>query len=217
MACSLVPGCKSMKEYALENDREHEGKMTQRALQDFWRFTTDHGKKPEEENRSLPGDVLAIRDVTAQGRVRLLIDVSADLDLPEKTFQDRGFRLARHLILDRSAMAVRIRFWVRGCRRMCGMFAEITLSEDGLSFDGHRNHPDKTFRYVPERTPWAKWTKDQIALLQQMEARLLQLESQGSPAPMDAALRETAAQTGVSPQELMRLSKQVKMTFEHPQ
>lgn len=205
-----------MKKYALENDKEHEGKMTRRALQDFWHFTTDDTSTPKEGHRELPSDIIEIRDVTAQRRVRIQVDAWADLNLPEKTFQDRGFRLARHLLLERSATAIRIRFWVRNCRRLCGMFAELTLSEDGLSFDGRSNAPEKTFRYVPDQTPWTKWTRDQIARMQELETYLMRFESQNDPAAMDAALRETAAKTGVSPQELMRLSKQIKKTFEHP-
>ncbi len=210
--------CKSMKEYALEDDREHEGKMTKRALKDFWDFSTDHGSKPDEggDPEKPRKDVFSMKDVSTKARGRLLVEVEADLTLPVETLRDRGFRLAQHLLLDTGGQTVRLRFWVRGCRRLCGVFAELTFSGDGLSFEGSRRGEDKTFSYVPPSRPWTKLTPDELKALARLEAHLVEAEGRGDKNPMDAALRATAGDTGLAPAELNSLVKRVSGWFVRP-
>jgi len=210
--------CESMKEFALENDREHEGKMTGRALKDFWSFTTDHGSKPEEGGESAKPrkDVFAMKDVSTKRRGRLQVDVDADLTLPVETLRDRGFRLARHLMVDTGGQAVRLRFWVRGCRRLCGVFAELTLTGDGLTFDGGGRGDDKSFGYVPAARAWTKLTPDELKALVRLEAHLVEAEGRGEKRPMDSALRATAGETGMAPTELSALARRVSGWFVQP-
>jgi hypothetical protein len=210
--------CESMKEYALENDREHEGKMTGRALKDFWSFTTDHGPKPEEggDLAKPRKDVFAMKDLSTKRRGRLLVDVDAYLTLAEDTLRDRGFRLARHLMVDTGGQAVRLRFWVRGCRRLCGVFAELTLTGDGLTFDGGSRGEDKSFGYVPTARPWTKLTPVELKSLVRLETHLVEAEGRGDKRPMDSALRATAGETGQPPAELSALARRVSGWFVQP-
>jgi hypothetical protein len=210
--------CESMKEYALENDKEHEGKMTRRALKDFWSFTTDSGSKPVEggDPEKPRSDVFAMKDVSTKTRARILVDVDADLTLPVDMLRDRGFRLAQHLMLDTKSQAVKIRFWLRGCHRFGGVFGELTLTTDGLAFEGTARGQDKTFAYVPASRPWTKLTLDELKTLQKLEAHFTAAEGRGDKKPMDSALRATAEETGVSPAELSTLTKRTAGWFVRP-
>jgi len=211
--------CKSMKEHTIEEDREHEGKMTKRALKDFWNFSTDHGSKPEDdgEPEKPRKDVFSMKDVSTKTRGRLLVDVDADLTLPVETLRDRGFRLAQHLLLDTGGQTVKLRFWARGCRRLCGVFAELSLSGDGLPFEGaRRGGEDKTFSYVPASRPWTRLTPEELKTLTRLEAHVVEAEGRGDKTPMDTALRATAGDTGMPPAELSSLVKRVSGWFVRP-
>ncbi len=214
---ALLFSCESMKEYALEKDKEHEGKMTRRAVSDFWTFTTDRRSKKTVSADDKPRrDVFSIQDVSTRQRSRILADAEADLHLPEDTFQDRGFRLARHLLLDSGATAVRVRFWAQGCRRLCGVFAELTFSTDGKSFDEKKSSDDKTFRYTPGNRPWRRLTETQMETLQILESHLIEQEGRSGKNAMESALRATAADTGVPPAELKKLVSQSAGFFIQP-
>jgi len=214
---ATATACESMKGYALENDREHEGKMTGRALKDFWSFTSDSGPKPTEGAPDAPRkDVFAMTDASTKTRARVLVDVEADLTLPVDVLRDKGFRLAQHLMLDTKSQAVKIRFWMRGCRRLCGVFGELTLTGDGQAFDGAGRGQDKTFSYVPASRPWTKLTPDQIKALTRLETHLLAAEGRGEAKPMDSALRATAEETGMPPAELNALTRRTATWFVRP-
>jgi len=211
-------GCESMKEYALDKDKQHEGKMTKQALKDFWTFTTDSGSKPEEggDPDKPRKDVFGMKDVSTKNRPRILVDVDADLTLPVDVLRDKGFRLAQHLMLDTKSQAVKIRFWLRGCHRFGGVFGELTLSSDGLSFEGTSRGADKTFSYVPSSRPWTKLTPDEIKTLQKLDANFSAAEKRGDRKPMDSALRATAEETGRPPTELSSLTKRTAGWFVRP-
>jgi hypothetical protein len=49
-----------------------------------------------------------MKDVSTKARARLLVDVEADLTLPVDVLRDKGFRLARHLMLDTNGQAVKL-------------------------------------------------------------------------------------------------------------
>jgi hypothetical protein len=111
---------------------------------------------------------------------------------------------------------VKVRFWARGCRRLCGVFAELTLSGDGLSFEGTRRGEDKTFAYVPASRPWTRLTPDELKTLARLETHLLEAEGRGDKKPMDTALRATAGDTGQAPAQLSSLTKRVSGWFVRP-
>ncbi len=210
--------CNSMKDYALDKDQEHEGKMTQRALKDFWSFTTDSGSKPEEggDPEKPRKDVFNMKDVSTKSRGRVLVDAEADLTLPVDILRDKGFRLAQHLMLDTNGSAVRICFWMRGCHKFCGVFGELTLTSDGMSFEGTARGQDKTFQYVPASRPWTKLTPAEIKNLQKLDANFVTAQSRGDKKPMDSALRATAEETGVPPAELNALTRRTAGWFVLP-
>ncbi|MBU1241047.1 hypothetical protein KJ865_15140, partial [Myxococcota bacterium] len=114
----LFFGCKKINDLNPRGEKEHEGKMLKGALKDFWHYSTDDDQVVNlEPGESPQKDVWSIRDVSSKTRARALVDVDADLLLDEKTMKDKGFRLARHLMIDTKATIVRLRFWSRGFRR----------------------------------------------------------------------------------------------------
>jgi len=213
----LTFGCKQIKDLDPRGDKEHEGKMLKGALKDFWHFSTaDDQVANLEPGESPQKDVWSIRDKSSKTRARALVDVDADLLLDEKTMKDKGFRLARHLMIDTRATVVRLRFWSRGFRPEGGMFAELLLSGDGRDWNGSSQGTSRSFRFSPATRPWSKLTKDEIKVLKTLSREKRRAAKRGLKKPYEAALRNTAARTGIEPAKLISLEKSVHRMFAHP-
>jgi hypothetical protein len=213
---SLI-SCKEFRELTgLEEAKDSSSRHTKNAIKDFWNFsigkTTDMVRATSNNKRK---DVWSIQDKSVGKRTRGLVDVDADLFLPEKVMKDKGFRLARHLMLDVGADIVWIRFWSKGFREFGGVFAELVLSSDGRSWRGSKKGKDKMFRYVPSSRAWLKLSKKELQALNYCNNKFIRIQGKTDD-PFAEALRKAAGKTGYSPKQLKKLIKKSKRMFYHP-
>ncbi len=211
----LLTACDKFRSSHEDNSLEVRG--FKGAVKDFWHFSTGSSIDTRTLNGAKPQkDVWSIQDKSSRTRARALVDVDASLELPLKRIRDKGFRLARHLMLDTKAAVVLIRFWSRGFRLEGGVFAQLVLSQDGKDWQGRATNEDKYFRYLPKGAPWKKLTKDERRILTVFSTMHRRAAAQGVLAPRDTALRETAAKTNLSPAQIQSLLKKSRRLFYHP-
>jgi hypothetical protein len=212
----IFSACDFFEKLSPRGDKEHEGKMMKTALGDLWKFHTGDEGGLSETRESSRKDVWQIKDLSTRKRARALIEVDAQLQLKDKVLKDKGFRLARHLMLDTKAKIVKIRFWTRGFREEGGVFAELLLSSDGKSWKGNSRGRDKYFRYTPSTRPWKSLSPKDIKLLKSINRYRRKAIKLRRAKPLESALRDVAADSATPPFKLNQLLKRTRRLFLHP-
>jgi len=212
-----VTSCKKLQELDPRGEKEHEGKMMKGALKDFWHFSTDDDQgKTKLKGESPRKDVWRVKDMSTKHRARALVDVDAEITLSDKILKDKGFRLARHLMIDTRASIVRVRFWSRGFRDEGGMFAELILSKDGKSWSGSKRGADKAFQFIPGAKAWKKLTKDEIKIIKTISFEKKRAIARGHKDYHGHGIRDAAAKLKIEPAKLSSLEKSIHRMFYHP-